>query len=54
MPPGDAIGATEPGLPGITIGHNDQLAWGFTILVMDQEDLYVEETQPENPNSSTA
>jgi len=46
----NAIGATEPGLPGISIGHNDRLAWGFTILGMDQQDLYVEETDPQNPN----
>ncbi|MGQ0736390.1 MAG: penicillin acylase family protein [Acidobacteriota bacterium] len=45
-----AIGATEPGLPGISIGHNDRLAWGFTILGMDQQDIYVEQTDPDNPN----
>ncbi len=45
----NAIGATEPGLPGISIGHNDRVAWGFTILGMDQQDLYVEETDPANP-----
>jgi len=45
-----ALGATEPGQPGISIGHNDRLAWGFTILGMDQQDLYVEETDPQNPN----
>jgi len=46
----NALGATEPGLPGISIGHNDRIAWGFTILGMDQQDLYVEETDPQNPN----
>ena len=46
----NAIGGTEPGLPGISIGHNDDLAWGFTILGMDQQDLYVEETNPGNPD----
>ena len=46
----NVIGATEPGLPGISIGHNDRLAWGFTILGMDQQDLYVEETDPQNAN----
>lgn len=46
----NAIGATEPGLPGISIGHNDYLAWGFTIVGVDQQDLYVEETDPQNPN----
>ena len=43
----NVIGATEPGLPGVSIGHNDRLAWGFTILGMDQQDLYVEETDPQ-------
>ncbi len=46
----DALGATEPGLPGVSIGHNETLAWGFTILGMDQQDLYVEETDPAAPN----
>ena len=43
------IGATEPGLPGISIGHNEDVAWGFTILGVDQQDLYVEETDPTDP-----
>ena len=46
----NAIGATEPGLPGISIGHNERIAWGFTILGMDQQDVVVEETDPANPN----
>lgn len=46
----NAIGATEPGVPGIAVGHNDRVAWGFTILGVDQQDLYVEETDPANPN----
>ena len=44
----NAIGATEPGVPGIAVGHNDRVAWGFTILGVDQQDLYVEETDPAN------
>ena len=43
------IGATEPGMPGILIGHNENVAWGFTILGMDQQDIYVEETDPADP-----
>ena len=43
------IGAGEPALPGISIGHNGQIAFGLTIFAMDQEDLYVYETDPENP-----
>ncbi|MFN8061437.1 MAG: penicillin acylase family protein [Vicinamibacterales bacterium] len=46
----NALGATEPGLPGISIGHNERLAWAFTILGVDQQDLYVEETDPANPH----
>ncbi len=44
----NVIGAGEPGLPGISIGHNERIAFGLTIFGMDQEDLYVYETNPEN------
>jgi penicillin G amidase len=42
-------GITAPGLPGIVIGHNDQIAWGFTNVGPDVQDLYVEEFDPANP-----
>lgn len=45
----DVIGGGEPGLPGISIGHNGQIAFGLTIFAIDQEDLYVYELNPENP-----
>jgi penicillin G amidase len=45
----DVIGAGEPGLPGISIGHNGQIAFGLTIFSIDQEDLYVYETNPADP-----
>jgi penicillin amidase len=38
----DIIGAGEPGLPGVAAGHNRQIAWGFTIFGLDQQDLYLE------------
>jgi len=41
----DIIGAGEPALPGVSFGHNDQMAWGLTIFYIDQEDLYVYETK---------
>lgn len=44
------IGAGEPALPGISIGHNGQIAFGLTIFAIDQEDLYVYETDAANPN----
>jgi penicillin G amidase len=46
----NVIGAGEPSLPGISIGHNDYGAWGLTIFETDNEDLYVYETNPANPN----
>ena len=46
----DVIGAGEPALPGISIGHNGTIAFGLTIFSIDQEDLYVYETSPENPD----
>ena len=46
----DVIGATEPPTPGVFIGHNDRLAFGLTIFPMDQEDLYVYETHPGDPD----
>jgi len=46
----DVIGAGEPALPGVSIGHNGKVAFGLTIMSIDQEDLYVYETNPANPN----
>ena len=45
----NVIGAGEPVLPGISIGHNGRIAFGLTIFPIDQEDLYVYELQPGNP-----
>lgn len=44
------IGAGEPNLPGIYIGHNGRVAFGLTIWPADQEDLYVYELHPEDPD----
>lgn len=46
----NVIGGGEPALPGVSIGHNAFGAWGLTIFSVDQEDLYVYETDPQNPN----
>ncbi len=45
----DVIGGGEPSLPGISIGHNQQGAWGLTIFGTDSDDLYVYDTNPANP-----
>jgi penicillin amidase len=44
----DIIGAGEPSLPGISIGHNGTIAFGLTRFYIDQEDLYVYELNPAN------
>jgi penicillin G amidase len=46
----NVIGAGEPALPGVSVGHNERGAWGFTIFAIDQEDLYVYETDPADPS----
>jgi penicillin G amidase len=45
----DVIGAGEPGLPGVAVGHNLHIAWGFTIFGLDQQDLYIEDLNPQDP-----
>jgi len=47
----DIIGAGEPALPGISIGHNDDIAFGITIFAIDQEDLCVYELKKGDPDS---
>ncbi len=42
-------GATEPALPGVSIGHNESIAWGITVFPIDQEDLYIETLRPGHP-----
>ncbi|MEW5982677.1 MAG: penicillin acylase family protein [Acidobacteriota bacterium] len=42
----NVIGAGEPALPGVAAGHNDRIAFGFTIVGIDQQDLYVEQLDP--------
>ena len=47
--PFDVTGFSFAGMPGIIIGHNDTVAWGFTNLGPDVMDLYVERINPDNP-----
>ncbi|MGH3471992.1 MAG: penicillin acylase family protein, partial [Nocardioidaceae bacterium] len=44
--PYDVSGFTFPGLPGVVIGHNQSIAWGFTNLYPDVEDLFLEKVLP--------
>lgn len=49
MPGLDVIGAGEPCVPGVTLGHNGHIAFSVTISGSDQEDVYFYETQPGDP-----
>ncbi len=46
----NVVGGGEPVLPGVSIGHNEYGAWGLTVFGQDNEDLYVYETDPDNPD----
>lgn len=43
--PFDVAGFTFPGLPGVVIGHNSHIAWGFTNLGADVMDLVLEKVR---------
>lgn len=43
-------GVIFAGVPGIILGHNEDIAWGVTNLGPDVQDLYIEKRNPENPN----
>lgn len=43
--PFDVSGFSFSGLPGVVIGHNQTIAWGFTNLTTDVTDLYIEKLE---------
>ncbi|WP_031470403.1 penicillin acylase family protein [Sciscionella sediminilitoris] len=44
------IGAGEPWNPGISMGHNENIAFGLTNIPADQSDLYVYDLKPGDPS----
>ncbi len=47
---GGVIGGTIPGIPAVLIGRNSDLGWGLTASYLDDQDLYLERLNPQNPN----
>ena len=43
-------GYSFPGLPGVIVGHNEEIAWGVTNCNPDVQDLYIEKINPDNPD----
>jgi penicillin amidase len=48
--PFEVVGFSFPGAPGVIIGHNARIAWGFTNVGPDVQDIYIEKINPANPN----
>jgi penicillin amidase len=42
-------GATVPGVPFFVLGHNGKVAWGLTIAQTDQQDLFIERRNADDP-----
>mgnify|MGYP001400024628 FL=1 len=47
---GGVIGASIPGTPIILSGRNEKLAWGISASYLDDQDIFIEELNTENPN----
>ena len=43
-------GMGEPFAPGVSFAHNDWIAYAGTVFPIDQEDLYVYQLNPANPD----
>ena len=48
-PTQDVTGVTIPGLPFVVLGHNRDIAWGFTNVMLDGADFFVEKLRPGSP-----
>jgi penicillin amidase len=48
--PYQITGYSFAGVPGVIVGHNARIAWGFTNVGPDVQDLYIEKINPANPN----
>ncbi|RLK10773.1 penicillin acylase family protein [Ruegeria conchae] len=46
---GGVIGATIPGIPAISAGRSERLGWGLTSSYLDDQDVHIEQLNPENP-----
>ncbi|MEP1537724.1 MAG: penicillin acylase family protein [Paracoccaceae bacterium] len=46
---GGVIGGTIPGMPVVLTGRSSDLGWGLTTAYADDQDVYLEELNPDNP-----
>ena len=46
---GGVIGGTIPGMPVVLAGRSATIGWGITSSYLDDQDLFIEQLNPENP-----
>lgn len=46
---GGVIGGTIPGIPSILVGRSNMLGWGQTSSYADDQDIFIEQLNPDNP-----
>jgi penicillin amidase len=49
--PFHVTGVSLPGLPFIIVGHNEHIAWGFTNLGADVQDVFIEHVRGSGPSA---
>ena len=49
---GGVIGGTIPGMPAILSGRSADLGWGITSSYLDDQDVFFEELNPDNPKNT--
>jgi penicillin G amidase len=43
------IGGTIPGVPAVLVGRSEALGWGLTTAYLDDQDVFIEEAEPGQP-----
>jgi penicillin G amidase len=46
----NVVGSGDPPFVGVSMGHNEKVAWGLTIVGTDFQDVFVEDLNPANTN----
>ncbi len=49
---GGVIGGTIPGAPVVLVGRSDRLGWALTSTGADDQDVYIERLNPDNPEEA--
>jgi len=48
---GGVIGGTIPGVPLVLVGRSDDFGWGLTSSYLDDQDVFIERLNPDNPET---